>query len=301
MPTNDPRPTKAVRRDEARAKAAAMRKEQERKAKRNRILAIGGLVVAVLALVAVAFSIVNQNRANEAANSNVAYGQGVEGVIVPTLADVTSPAPANDKGGIPVSGPSGDDVGTVGDGDVDLTIYFDYMCPYCGQFDETNSADLDAMLEEGGVTITYHPVSILDRLSAGSSYSTRAVNATAIVADQSPEHFTAFVTAMYEDQPAEGTSGRSDAEIAEIAESVGVPAEVTATFTDTVSGTFDTQDEEGVSGTWRTFAPWSAAATDQAGNDVPEFSTPTVLIDGEPFPGWTQPGALKAAVDAAKS
>ena len=40
MPTNDPRPTKAVRRDEARAKAAQMRKEQERKAKRNRLLAI---------------------------------------------------------------------------------------------------------------------------------------------------------------------------------------------------------------------------------------------------------------------
>jgi protein-disulfide isomerase len=175
------------------------------------------------------------------------------------------------------------------------------MCPYCGQFDETNAEDLDAMLEEGGVTITYHPVSILDRLAAGSSYSTRAVNATAIVADKSPEHFTAFVTAMYKDQPAEGTSGRSDAEIAQIAEDLGVPAEVTATFTDTVSGTFATQDEESVEGTWRTFAPWSAAATAQAGTDVPEFSTPTVLINGEPFTEWTAPGALKQAVDAAKS
>ncbi|WP_456786727.1 DsbA family protein [Cellulomonas sp. P5_C5] len=301
MPTNDPRPTKAVRRDEARAKAAQMRKEQERKAKRNRILAIGGLVVAVLALVAVVFSILNQNKANEAANSNVAYGQGTENVVAPALDDVTAPAPANDKGGIPVSGNGGDDVGVAGDGDVDLTIYFDYMCPYCGQFDEANAGDLDAMLEEGGVTITYHPVSILDRLSAGSSYSTRAVNATAIVADKSPEHFTDFVTAMYKDQPAEGTSGRSDAEIAKIAEDLGVPAEVTATFMDTVSGTFDTQDEKGLEGTWRTFAPWSAAATNQAGTDVPEFSTPTVLINGEPFTEWQTPGVLKQAVDAAKS
>ncbi|MDQ0372158.1 DsbA family protein [Cellulomonas humilata] len=301
MPTNDPRPTKAVRRDEARAKAAQMRKEQERKAKRNRILAIGGLVVAVVALVAVVFSILNQNKANEAANSNVVYGQDTEGVIAPTLDDVTSPAPANDKGGIPVSGPSGDDVGVVGEGDVDLTVYFDYMCPYCGQFDQTNSADMDAMLEEGGVTITYHPVSILDRLAAGSSYSTRTVNATAIVADKSPEHFTDFVTALYKDQPAEGTSGRSDAEIAQIAEDLGVPAEVTATFTDTVDGTFATQDEESVAGTWRIFAPWSAAATNQAGTDVPEFSTPTVLINGEPFTEWQTPGALKQAVDAAKS
>ena len=298
MPTNDPRPTKAVRRDEARAKAAQMRKEQERKAKRNRILAIAGLAVAVVALVAVAFTIVNQNKANEAANSDVVYGQDAENVVAPLLADVTSPAPANDKGGIPVSA---DGVGSVGDGDVDLTVYFDYMCPYCGQFDTTNSADLDAMIEEGGVTITYHPVSILDRLAAGSSYSTRAVNATAIVADRSPEHFTDFVTAMYDDQPAEGTSGRSDAEIAQIAEDLGVPAEVTATFTDTVDGTFATQDEESVEGTWRIFAPWSAAATNQAGTDVPEFSTPTVLINGEPFTDWQTPGSLKAAVDAAKS
>ena len=301
MPTNDPRPTKAVRRDEARAKAAQMRKEQERKAKRNRILAISGLVVAVLALGGVAYSIIQQNKANEAANSDVTYGQGAENVVAPALDDVTAPAPANDNGGIPVSGNGGDDVGTVGEGDVDLTIYFDYMCPYCGQFDEINAADLDAMLEEGDVTITYHPVSILDHLSAGSSYSTRAVNATAIVADKSPEHFTDFVTAMYKDQPAEGTSGRSDAEIAQIAEDLGVPSEVTATFTDTVDGTFATQDEDSVEGTWRIFAPWSAATTNQAGTDRPKFSTPTVLINGEPFSEWQTPGALKQAVDAAKS
>jgi len=175
------------------------------------------------------------------------------------------------------------------------------MCPYCGQFDETNAGDLDALLEEGGVTITYHPVAILDHLSAGSSYSTRAVNATAIVADKSPEHFTAFVTALYKDQPEEGTSGRTDAEIAQIAEDLGVPAEVTATFTDTVDGTFATQDEESVEGTWRIFAPWTAAATNQAGTDRPEFSTPTVLINGEGFSEWQTPGALKQAVEAAKS
>ncbi|KQY45999.1 thioredoxin domain-containing protein [Cellulomonas sp. Root137] len=301
MPTNDPKPTKAVRRDEARLKAAQMRKEQEKKAKRNRILAITGLAVAVVALVAVAFTIVNQNKANEAANSDVVYGQGAENVVAPLLTDVTSPAPANDKGGIPVSGPAAEDVGTVGDDTVDLTVYFDYMCPYCGQFDTTNSADMEAMLEEGGVTITYHPISILDRLSAGSSYSTRTANATAIVADQSPEHLTAFVTALFEDQPAEGTSGRSDAEIAEVAESVGVPAEVTATFTDTVDGTFATQDEDAVDGTWRTFAPWVAAATNQAGLDLPQLSTPAVLINGTAFNEWQTPGALKQAVDAAKS
>jgi protein-disulfide isomerase len=301
MPTNDPRPTKAVRRDEARAKAAQMRKEQERKAKRNRILAISGLAVAVIALVAVAFTIVNNNKTTKAANADVVYGQDAANVVAPALDDVTSPAPANDKGGIPVSGTTAADVGVVGEGDVDLTIYFDYMCPYCGDFDEVNADDLDAMLEEGGVTITYHPVSILDRLAAGSSYSTRTVNATAIVADKSPEHFTDFVTALFTNQPEEGTAGLSDAEIAKIAQDVGVPAEVTDTFTDTVTGTFDTDAETGVEGTWRTFAPWTAATTAQAGTDLPKFSTPTVLINGQQFTQWQTPGALKQAVDAAKS
>ena len=59
MPTNDPRPTKAVRRDEARAKAAQMRKEQERKAKRNRIVGVAILVVAVLGLAFVIWKIVS--------------------------------------------------------------------------------------------------------------------------------------------------------------------------------------------------------------------------------------------------
>ena len=35
--------------------------------------------------------------------------------------------------------------------------------------------------------------------------------------------------------------------------------------------------------------------------DLPQFSTPTVLINGEQFGGWQVPGALKQAVEAAKS
>ena len=73
---------------------------------------------------------------------------------------------------------------------------------------------------------------------------------------------------MYKDQPAEGTAGRTDAEIAQIADDLGVPADVA----DDVHRhrrrhLRDRQDEEPTStGTWRTFAPWIAAATNQAGS-----------------------------------
>src|SRR6478609_3957165 len=110
MPANEPRPTKAVRRDEARLKAAQMRKEQERKAKRNRLIGISVIVVAVLALGGVVYTIVSNQKTNEANNSEVVYGGGASGVIPPKVADVKSPSTAGDNGGIPVSG-GGKDVG----------------------------------------------------------------------------------------------------------------------------------------------------------------------------------------------
>lgn len=304
MPTNEPRPTKAVRRDEARAKAAQMRKEQERKAKRNRLVGIAVLVVAVLVLGFVGYKIVSDSNANAAANSDVVYGGDAADLIPPAIADVSAPAPAGDNGGIPVSGEGADAVGTTGDGDVVLSIYFDFMCPICGQFESINGADIDTLLADGGTTVEYHPISFLDSNSSGTSYSTRAANAAAIVADRSPEHFADFVSAMYVDQPAEGSSGRTDAEIAKIATDLGVPSDVADSFTDTVDGTYETgstDDPTSNDGTWRTFSPWVVAATNQMSLDGLPISTPTVLIDGEPFTGWREPGALLDAVNAAKS
>ena len=304
MPTNEPRPTKAVRRDEARAKAAQMRKEQERKAKRNRLVGIAVLVVAVLALGAIVAMIVRNQNANESANSDVVYGDSAANLIAPVLADVTKPAPANANGGIPVSGDSGDDVGKVGDGPV-LTIYFDFMCPVCGEFEKINGADIATLLSDGGTTIEYHPISILDRQSSGPFYSTRAANAAAVVAGKAPAQFAEFVSQLYVHQPAEGSSGLTDKQIADIAKDVGVSSSVTNTFTTTVDSTYQTGDAKAPvshDGTWRTFAPWVMAATNQTSVDIPNFKgTPTVLINGKDFANWNQPGALLAAVNAAKS
>ena len=50
MPTNNPRPTKAQRRDDARQKAIEMRAVQQKREKRQRFIAIGGLVAALAVL-----------------------------------------------------------------------------------------------------------------------------------------------------------------------------------------------------------------------------------------------------------
>lgn len=292
MPTNDPRKSKDERRQEARAKAQALREQQKRVARRNRIIGISALVVALVALAAVVLVVVNQKNkaaANASSNSQVAWPAASP---APSLAAVTAPKTADAKGGIPVSKGG---VGVAGTGTATVDVYFDFMCPWCGKFDRTNAADLDALVTAGTATVVYHPIAFLDSNSTGTYYSTRAANAAAVVADQAPQFFTQFVTAMYADgtQPDEATAGLTDDKIAQVAQGVGVPASVTAQFTKTAT----------VSGvTTRTFVPWLAAVTPLLPPDSQgRATTPTILIDGTRWNGdFTKAGALKAAIVAAK-
>ena len=127
-----------------------MRVEQERKARRSKIIAISVFGVVILALIGVGVFLFMQDKANEEAYGTVAYGAQAEGVEPPAIADVQAPSTADDAGGIPVSN---DGVGSAGDGDSVVTIYFDFMCPICAQFEATNAADLDALAAEDGVTV----------------------------------------------------------------------------------------------------------------------------------------------------
>lgn len=301
MPTNDPRPTKSERRDEARLKALAMREEQARKAKRARAIAIAGLAVAVLVLGGVILWIVRQGQANIEAYGEVLYAGGAENTLVPAFDDIDVPSTADETGGIPVSS---EGVGTVGEDDVLVTVYLDFMCPYCGQFDAANASELDALAAEGDVTVVYKNISFLDGNSQGTSFSTRAANAAATVADADPDNYTAFLKALFANQPEEGTAGLKDKEIASIALEVGVPQAVVDTFTQTVDGTYEvaTSDDEKETreGTWRRFAPFVVAATNEAGQELGKLSTPTVLIDGEKWEGdLYTPGPLTQAVNEA--
>ncbi|ADG73591.1 DSBA oxidoreductase [Cellulomonas flavigena DSM 20109] len=289
MPTNEPRPTKSQRRDEARLKAIAMRQEQERKAKRTRMIAIGGLIAAVVVLGGVVFAIVRQGQANAEAYGDVVFAAGTENSLVPPFDELDAPDVADDEGGIPVSAGG---VGVAGEDDVVVEVYYDFMCPWCGRFDAANSGELDRLAAEEGVTVVYKNIAFLDGNSQGTFYSTRTANAAAVVAAEAPEQYTAFVTALFANQPEEGTAGLKDRRIAEIATEVGVPQEVADSFTATVDGTYEvavSEDEkETREGTWRTYAPFVAATTAQAGQDLGGLSTPTVLIDGEKWGGEGQ-------------
>ncbi|WP_182113062.1 MULTISPECIES: thioredoxin domain-containing protein [unclassified Actinotalea] len=281
--TTPPRPTKAARRDEARAEALRLREEQQRQAQRQRTIVISLLVVGLVVVGGLIWWIMSMAQED----------QDFAEVEQP-LAGVSAPAAANDEGGIRV----GED-GVARDIDVPedavvVTVYADFMCPICGQFEQVNGADLDELREAGEVVVEYRPVSILDRFSQGSQFSTRSATALALVADRAPEAFLGFNQALFASQPAEGTSGLSDEQIAELAEAAGVPQDVTRTIAD---GSYMEGEDS--------FAPWVAAATEQASRDfAPQFGTPTVLVDGENVADqqvdWRVPGALVDVIEKAR-
>lgn len=167
------------------------------------------------------------------------------------------------------------------DAKVRVDVFQDFMCPYCGQFERANGADLKSMIDAGTVRLVIHPMSFLDEQSGTARYSTRSANALFAVYKAEPDKALAFNAALYENQPEEGTPGPSDDQLKALATGVGVSQAVADSFTAMAN------ESAVVQATQSAFA---------AGVN----STPTVKINGEKFAGNpTQAGALKAAVEAA--
>jgi len=246
---------------EARAKAQAQVKAGER---RTTVIVIAVALVVILGFAGIVYFIVSSSKVGD-------------------LPDVHSPAPADASGGIAVGtgGVVGEDVPS---GVTRVDLYLDPMCPVCKAMESTNAEDLDALREAGTIELVYHPVSILNRYSAGTEYPTRAANALAVVAEQDPSHFLAFLSSLYDNQPEENTPGLTDDQIAAIAVGVGVPEEVASTFK---KGEFE---------------KWVTAATDQGSQDGMS-GTPTAMVNGEvidykKFNYFYEPGVLKSYIES---
>lgn len=265
--SGDSRLTKNERREAARDKARVLREEQKKKDRRTKFILQGSIIVASLAIIAViVLVIVNSVRPAGPGPANMAsdgiqIGQNFKATATPALKPGDDPVP-NDPDATP--------------GVLSIQMYVDYLCPFCGAFEATNGDYLTSLLENGGATIEIHPITILDRLSQGTKYSTRAANAVACVADQSPNQFYAFHTALFANQPAENTPGLSDDEMIALAESAKVGS------LDEVSACIKNQ----------TFKTWVANASARALNgpipnsDIDKVTgTPTVLVNGQKYPG----------------
>lgn len=170
----------------------------------------------------------------------------------------------------------------LGDGPVTVAVYFDYLCPACGAFEAANGDELDRLLGAGDITLELRPIAFLDDLSAGTEYSTRSANAVATVVDADPGLVWAFHRALYASQPEEGSEGLTDAQLATLANGVGVPEDVTSRFAE---GRFES---------------WTAERTERAFADGVE-GTPTILVDGDVFEGDPySTGPLTDAIEQAR-
>jgi protein-disulfide isomerase len=106
-----------------------------------------------------------------------------------------------------------------------LSLYEDFLCPACGNFEKQFGPTVRKLIDSGAVAADYFLVSILDR--AGQGYSTRAANAAYCVADADTEAFRRFHAALYAQQPEEGVGPFPDnSRLIEIARQAGVTGEV---------------------------------------------------------------------------
>ncbi|MBO9579114.1 MAG: thioredoxin domain-containing protein [Microbacteriaceae bacterium] len=250
--------TKNEKRELAREQARVLREQARKKEKRNRILLQGGIIVGVLAVVAViALVIVTSIRPPVPGPRNMAS----DGLLIQAGGEVLQ-TPGLAAGATPTPAPTADD-GEV----LRIQTYVDFFCPICGAFEATNAAYIRQLVESGAASLEIIPVSFLDRVSLGTKYATRAMNAFACVADGQPSAAWAFHDLLFQNQPAEQTVGLSDDELVEFARQAGAKsATVESCIRDLA------------------FGDWVEQSTDRStGSGI--TGTPTVFVNGQQYEG----------------
>jgi protein-disulfide isomerase len=256
MTSNTPRPTRSEQREAARAKAKAMREQQKKGDKRNRILIQIGIVTSVLvASGAIAFAVFSASTQSQAVPVNASFNDGVKvgsGLKVYTP-EFTPPMTQTNP--------------------VEIKIYIDYQCPICAIFELPNSEQLENWVSTGAATMEIHPLSFLDGRGSPNAFSSRAANASLCVADYSPDNFFAYNTRLFQSQPAEGASGPENSELIAFAQEVGV------TNTEEVSDCINS----------KMFGSFIKDATERAlsepipGTQQSVTGTPAIFVNGQQY------------------
>jgi protein-disulfide isomerase len=166
---------------------------------------------------------------------------------------------------------------SAGTGAKKVAIWFDAMCPICGEFEKTNGDTLESAVKDGSITLRLHPLTFLDRASNGTGYSTRAAAALTCVGVHDKSRVLDYYQALFTDQPEENSSGLTDEELAKRATGLGIAD---------ISGCLDR------SGPYQAWAQANTAHSQSGPIEVDGKKvldkiegTPTVLVDGKQFTG----------------
>ncbi len=262
--SGDGRPSKNQRRELAREKARLNREKQKKRDRRSRWVLQGGIGLVLVAIIAIVGLIIwNGVRPAGPGPANMAsdgihIGEGFKATPTMALASDADPVPT----------------ATEDSGVVNIRVYVDYLCPYCKDFDEANAEQLEGYIETGAATVEIHPLAVLTSRAQG--YSLRAANAAACVANYSPDTFWEFNRLLFDNQPAEQSSGLDNAAIIKITEEAGVGK------ADAVAGCITDQR----------YKAWVDAATDRVlMGDIPDSNieqvqgTPIIVVNGKQYRG----------------
>ena len=153
-----------------------------------------------------------------------------------------------------------------------VELHLDFMCPYCGQAWDAYGETTSELVEDGTITLNLHPISILDRASQGTEYSTRAANAAYCVADEDGEAAYTFIDLLFRNQPAEATAGLDDDELIGYAEQAGA-----AGAADCITN--------------REYGDYVAERTSETplAEGQTQVSTPTIVVNDEVIPPTMDP------------
>ena len=233
---------------------------QQRQERRRQMLVVGGIVVAIVAIVGTLFAVNAMRDTTGESESSVPQASSSEG-----------------PGGAAVDGYTV----TVGEASAPTTIalYEDLQCPVCAVFESMTGDAVRQAIDDGKVKVEYHMVAFLDDAST-TDYSSRALNALMVVLDTAgTEAYLDYHELLYANQPAEGTAGLTDDQLIEYAVEAGADE-------DAVRGPIEDNQ----------FHQWVVNATDQMSQDGVN-GTPTAFIDGKQA-GANPQEAAEAVLDA---
>ena len=182
MPSYESRPTKAERREAARARARALRAEQERRAQRRKVtrraLIAGGALVLVGGTTAGTLLVIDRKK-KEKERRELRESQGL-----------SLPRHVAQDGSWSVGA---EGIGTVNEGARELKIIFDYACHFCANLDVAHAEEFSTLVAEKKITLVFQPAKIL-----GQAWTDWCMTAVGLALDNEPDKVLAVHSALLE-------------------------------------------------------------------------------------------------------
>ncbi|WP_338118282.1 DsbA family protein [Streptomyces coryli] len=218
--------------------AAEREREKARQKTRRTMIALASVLGVIVVAGGIAFAVNKANSGDDDAKKAVVYPKGATGEDRLAIRAGKADAPSK------------------------LTVYEDFRCPACGQFEQGFSKTIGQLVDDGKLSADYHLVTLIDG-NLGGKGSLNGANAAACAQDAGK--FREYHDVLYANQPQETSDDFGDrSRLKELAKQVKG-----------LSG--DTFDECVDDGRYDGWVQKSQEAFGKSGHS----STPTVLLDGK--------------------